>query len=148
MATAVGDVGLSREGIVDVFPAHQGIVGSFGGNPKLFDILFTDRRLIGIVRGSMPGFLEGAIYFAVKQRKLQGNPTPYRTDELDAAVAKDSKSFSIPYSAIKKTKVSGMVGSKSLVVMAPGFEAYLYFPKDELGRLDALLSRFVPSTRA
>lgn len=130
------------EEIVDVFPGIQGIAGSFG-TPRLYDVVFTDRRLVGVMKGSMPGFLEGAIYFATIARKARKSEVQYDLRQLDAALTEQSKSFSIPYATVQKAKLSGFIGARTLAIRAPGRELYLYFPKDYLDQLTGLLDRYM-----
>ncbi|SRR6266571_679078 len=105
---------------------------SAGGNFPFLDLIFTNRRIVGVVSDRRRGI-----------GGLEGLARTYDPRELDALVAGDKHAFSFPFAAIEKARISGFVGQRALDLRCGARNAYLYFPKKEIPRVQEVLDRFL-----
>jgi hypothetical protein len=139
---------LQEEHIVRILHNVQGQIG-LAGMPRLYDLVMTDQRLVGIMKknlvgahalgasfGAVGGALAGkSISSATRQMPL------YNVGELDDLASAEKTSFSLSWASMEKGKISGIF-TKTLGITAGGKTHYLQFSKKVLESLeDDLLSR-------
>jgi len=140
-----------REQIVDVLHGVQTTV-RLGTTWVLLDLIFTDRRLVGVTYwdGTARGLVGAAVLTAemnAERRALQAKAARYDPAGLDALVADRKYAFSFQYANIDKGKISGLFGSRALVVRSGKKEFHLSFPKTELQRVTSLVDRLLPQAK-
>ena len=137
------------ERIVGIVYNAEGAVGRLS-LPKLYDLVFTDRRLVGIVTVKTGGariagqLLGGVIGQAIAASVAKGGADKGRASytgmPLDQIVAQDAANFAAPYNAIENPRVKGLF-SKRLEMRVGGKKAMFALPKDQVPQTNALISQ-------
>lgn len=143
---------LEGEKIVGVVYGAEGQVGRMA-LPKLYDLVFTDRRLVGIVTvktgtarlaGQLLGGVIGqAIAASVAKGGADKKRMAYSGMPLDQVVAQDSANFAVLYNSIENPQVKGMF-SKRLDMRVRGKRSVFRLPKDDVAQTEALVNRLFP----
>jgi hypothetical protein len=145
---------MEGESIVGIVSNAEGQVGRLG-LPKLYDLVFTDRRLVGIVTvktgkariaGQLLGGVIGqAIAASVAKGGADKRRIAYAGMPLDQIVTQDSANFAVPYHAVENPRIKGMF-SKRLEMRVSGKKAVFRLPKDQVLQTQALIGRQLPSS--
>jgi hypothetical protein len=145
---------MEEESIVGIVSNAEGQVGRLG-LPKLYDLVFTDRRLVGIVTvktgkariaGQLLGGVIGqAIAASVAKGGADKRRIAYAGMPLDQIVTQDSANFAAPYHAVENPRIKGMF-SKRLEMRVSGKKAVFRLPKDQVLQTEALIGRQLPSS--
>jgi len=140
------------ESIVGIVSNAEGQVGRLG-LPKLYDLVFTDRRLVGIVTvktgkariaGQLLGGVIGqAIAASVAKGGADKKRVAYAGMPLDQIVTRDSANFAAPYQTVENPRIKGMF-SKRLEMRVGGKKAVFRLPKDQVPQTQALIGRQFP----
>jgi hypothetical protein len=137
------------ERIVGIVYNAEGQVGRLA-LPKLYDLIFTDRRLVGVVTVKTGGarlagqLLGGVIGQAVAASVAKGGAdkkrAAYAGMPLDQVAAQNPANFAASYSSIESPKVKGMF-SKRLEMRVGGKKAVFRLPKDQVPATQMLVGR-------
>ena len=140
---------MEAERIVGIVYNAEGQVGRLG-LPKLYDLIFTDRRLVGVVTVKTGGariagqLLGGVIGQAVAASIAKGGAdkkrAAYAGMPLDQVAAQSPANFAAPYSSIENPKVKGMF-SKRLEMRVGGKKAFFRLPKDQVPTTQMLVGQ-------
>ncbi len=143
------------EQIVGIVYNAEGKVGRLG-LPKLYDLVFTDRRLVGIVTVKTGGarlagqLLGGVIGQAVAASISKGGAdkkrVAYAGMSLDQAVGQDSSNFAAQYNSIENPQIKGLF-SKRLEMRVSGKKGIFRLPKDQVPNTQALIARQLPGSK-
>ncbi len=128
------------EQILEVF---YGLLASSFGATVIYDLVITDRRLVGILTETVTGGLAAAIVGEIEFRKAKDRRRAYQSADLDRYVALSPKSFAFPHAAVEEAKIKGML-EKAIQIRSGRRRIYLYIPKADLPRLTSVLARTVP----
>lgn len=137
------------ERIVGIVYDAEGAVGRLS-LPKLYDLVFTDQRLVGIstaktgtarLAGQMLGGVIGqAIAASVSKAGAGKKRASYAGMPLDQIVAQNNANFVAPYNAIENPQVKGLF-SKRLEMKVSGKKAVFRLPKEQVLQTQALISK-------
>ena len=140
---------MEGERIVGIVYNAEGQVGRIA-LPKLYDLIFTDRRLVGVVTVKTGGarlagqLLGGVIGQAVAASVAKGGAdkkrAAYAGMPLDQVAAQNPANFAASYSSIENPKVKGMF-SKRLEMRVGGKKASFRLPKDQVPAAQMLVGR-------
>lgn len=140
------------EQIVGVVYGAEGQIGRMA-LPKLYDLVFTDRRLVGIVTVKMGtarlagqllgGVIGQAIAASVAKGGADKKRMAYAGMPLDQVVAQDSANFAVPYDLIENPQIKG-VFSKRLDMRVRGKRSVFRLPQDYVPQTEALINRLFP----
>jgi hypothetical protein len=140
------------ERIVGIVYNAEGQVGRIA-LPKLYDLIFTDRRLVGVVTVKTGGarlagqLLGGVIGQAVAASVAKGGAdkkrAAYAGMSLDQVAAQNPASFAASYNSIENPKVKGMF-SKRLEMRVGGKKAFFRLPKDQVRAAQMLVGQQLP----
>jgi hypothetical protein len=121
--------------------------------PKLYDLVFTDRRLVGIVTvktggarlaGQLLGGVIGNVVAAsIAKGGAEKKRAAYAGMPLDQVVARNSANFAAPYNSIENPQIKGLL-SKRLEMRVGGKKAVFRLPKDQVPETRALIGRQLP----
>ncbi len=128
------------EQILEVF---YGLLASSFGSTVIYDLVITDRRLVGILTETVTGGLAAAVVGEIEFRKAKNRRRDYQPADLDRYVALSPRSFAVPHAAVEEAKVKGIL-EKAIQIRSGRVRVYLYVPKSDLPRLTAILARTVP----
>ena len=101
---------MDQERLCMVLGGLPGTIRAFM-KPRVYDVLFTTRRIVGVARGGVPSiaFLGGALVAAMVLRgeaeAQRRNPLPYDVNQLDQYLRADPNGFAVDYAAIRKARV-------------------------------------------
>lgn len=124
-----------------IIEAFYGLQGSQFGHTIVYDLVFTDRRIVGIVFGYTYGGNTGGPIAGTLLIRESRKPRPaYRPEDLDRMVAKHPKAFSFPYAAVQEAAIKGVL-EKAIQIRSGREKYYIYLPKDQLARMEAILAR-------
>ena len=114
----------------------------------MYDLVFTNRRLVGIVSATLPyvtgGWSAAANREAVEE--VETHPATYEVQALDEHLSRGERSFSAPYGQIEKAKVAGFA-IKSLRFKFARKQYYLILPKEAIEKVRSLVAQHVPGAR-
>ncbi len=140
------------ETIVGIVYNAEGQVGRLA-MPKLYDLIFTDRRLVGVVTvktgaariaGQLLGGVIGqAVAASVAKGGADKKRMAYAGMPLDQVAAQNAANFAAPYGSIENPKVKGLF-SKRLEMRVGGKKAVFRLPKDQVPATQALVERQLP----
>jgi hypothetical protein len=140
------------ERIVGIVYNTEGQVGRLA-LPKLYDLIFTDRRLVGIVTVKTGGariagqLLGGVIGQAIAASVAKGGADKkrmaYAGMPLDQVAAQNAANFAAPWNTIENPRVKGLF-SKRLEMRVGGKKAVFRLPKDQVPATQDLIGRQVP----
>lgn len=138
----------SPAGGEQIIEAFYGLQGSSFGHTIVYDLVFTDRRLVGIVFGWTEGGNTGGPIAGTIVIRESRKPRPaYRVQDLDPMVARHPKAFSIPYPALEDAAIKGIL-EKAIQIRSGRKRFYIYIPKGMLPRMESILARVVPRAPA
>jgi hypothetical protein len=145
---------MEGESIIGIVSNAEGQVGRLG-MPKLYDLVFTDRRLVGIVTvktgkarivGQLLGGVIGqAVAASVAKGGADKKRMAYAGLPLDQIVAQDRANFAAPYNTIENPRIKGMF-AKRLEMRVGGKKALFRLPKDQVLQTQTLIGRQLPSS--
>ena len=130
------------ERIAGTMTAMRAQVGGFGLG-RLYDLVFTSKRLVGIRRGIALGGIDGAAITAARQALMRSKPIEYNLEDLDAKVGKGWPNFEIQCASVEKVKMGGLFGN-SFVVKAPGKELFVHVPRASYWAIQILAYLTIP----
>jgi len=135
------------ERIVGIVSNAEGQVGRMS-LPKLYDLVFTDRRLVGIVTvktgkarlaGQLLGGVVGnAIAGSIAKGGADQRRASYAGQSLDQIVTRDKANFAAAYTDIENPRIKGMF-SKRLEMHVAGKKAFFRLPAEEVPRMQSLV---------
>ena len=152
-----GNPGLSMQGeqILGIVYSADGVVGRLS-LLKTYDLIFTDRRLVGavvaktgaasVIGGSLGGAIGGAIARSVAKGGVNKRRANYAGLPLDNIVASDKANFSAPYDRIENVKFKGL-GRKFVHMKVEGKKAVFKLPKDQRDQAKSLVASRIPGAR-
>jgi len=115
------------------------------GTALVYDLVFTDRRTVGIVYGGAPaaaGWPPNPSTYPQTTPSLAWAPG-YDVRALDAIVAGNPANFSLPYERIDHAKIGGVM--KKSLSMKAGSDTYIFeVPKERLDELKTVVARRIP----
>jgi len=124
--------------------------------PKLYDLVFTDSRLVGIVTVKTGGarlagqLLGGVIGQAIAASISKGGADKkrgaYAGMPLDQVVGQDSANFAAPYDSIGNPQIKGLF-SKRLEMRVGRKKAVFRLPKDQVPMTRDLIGRRFSESR-
>ena len=137
------------EQIVGIVYDAEGAVGRLS-LPKLYDLVFTDRRVVGIstaktgsarLAGQLLGGVIGNVVAASISKGGAGKRrASYAGMPLDQIVSQDSANFVAPYAAIENPQVKGIF-SKRLEMRVGGKKAVFRLPSEQVPQTQSLITR-------
>src|SRR5437867_13374797 len=118
--------------------------------PKLYDLIFTDRRLVGVVTVKTGGarlagqLLGGVIGQDVAASVAKGGADKKRAAyggmPSEQAAAQNAANFAASYSSLENPQVKGMF-SKRLEMRVGGKKAFFRLPKDQVPAAQMLVGQ-------
>ncbi len=127
-----------------ILEAFYGLQGSSFGHTIVYDLVFTDRRIVGVVFGYTEGGNTGGPIAGTLLIRESRKPRPgYRLQDLDAMVAKHPKSFSFPYPSVQEAAIKGIL-EKAIQIRSGRERYYIYIPKEQLPRVQSILALVLP----
>ena len=146
---------MEGESILGIVYNAEGQVGRMA-LPKMYDLIFTDRRLVGAVTaktgaaalagGLLGGAIGGVIAGAVAKRGAEDKRSRYANLPLDTIIASDKANFTVPYGRIENPQIKGLF-TKSLRLRIEGKKAFFKLPKIQLQQARALVSSRLPGSK-
>lgn len=140
------------ETIVGIVYNAEGQVGRLA-MPKLYDLIFTDRRLVGVVTVKtggarlagqlLGGVIGGAIAASVAKGGADKKRMAYAGMSLDQVASQNAANFAAPYGSIENSKVKGLF-SKRLEMKVGGKKAVFRLPKEQVPVTQDLVRRQLP----
>src|SRR3989475_12422969 len=149
-SSEIGEVPIvEAERIVGIVYNAEGQVGRIG-LPKLYDLIFTDRRLVGVVTVKTGGAriagqtLGGKIGQAVAASEGKDGAdkkrAAYAGMPLDQVAAQNPANFAASYGSIENPKIKGMF-SKRLEMRVGGKKAFFRLPRDQVPATQMLVGQ-------
>lgn len=133
----------SRPADEQILDGFYGLLASSFGGTVLYDLLITDRRVIGIVTETVEGGLAAAVVGELDYRNAKKRHREWKPSDLDKAVAWNPKSFAFAYAEVEEARIKGVL-EKAVQIRSGRRRFYLYVPKADVPRLEAILARTVP----
>ncbi len=140
---------MEGEQILGIVYNAEGAVGRMS-LPKLYDLVFTDRRIVGIstvktggarIAGQLLGGVIGqAIAASVAKGGAGKRRASYTGMPLDQIVSRDNANFAAPYNTVENPQVKGLF-SKRLVMRVGGKKAVFALEGDQVPMAEALVAR-------
>ncbi len=147
---------MQGEQILGIVYKVDGVVGRLS-LLKTYDLIFTDRRLVGavvaktgaasIVGGVLGGAIGGAIARGISRSGADSRRAGYAGQQLDTIIASDKANFAAPYNSIENVKLKGL-GRKVLHMKLEGKKAVFKLPKDQRDQAKSLLANRFPGMKA
>jgi hypothetical protein len=150
-----GGFPVEGERIQGIVYGAEGRIGRLG-LVKTYDLIFTDRRLVGavvaktgaarVIGGSLGGAIGGAIAAAVSKSGADNRRASYTGMPLDNIVASDKANFTTPYTSIENARVKGVI-TKYLHMHVAGKKALFKVPKQQLDAARSLIASRLPGAK-
>ncbi len=137
------------ERIVRVVYSVRGQIGR-AGMPRLFDLILTDRRLVGVMKKNLTGAVAAGAAFGAIGGALAGksiadaskSKPPYDVGQLDRLATAEKTSFSLPWGSVERGKIGGLI-TKTLELKAGDKVYYFLLTKEMLEEIKGdLVERF------
>ena len=127
-----------------ILEAFYGLLASSFGATVIYDLVVTDRRIVGIVTETVTGGLVAAVVGEVEYRTAKKQHREYGSADLDRYVALHPKSFAFLHAAVEEAKIKGVL-EKAVQIRSGRRRFYIYIPKADVPRLAAVLAKTVPN---
>ena len=140
---------MEGERILGVVYGAAAVIGRLGF-PRWYDLIFTDRRLVGVVvakagtamllGGALGGMVGSAIGRSIAKHGADSQRAAYAGRPLDDVVASDSANFAVPYNRLENLQLKGLVIRMKL----GGKRAVFSVPRDQWERYYSLATASIP----
>ncbi len=125
--------------------AYGAVWAGWWGLPRTYDLVFTDRRVAGVVTSNVP-FITGGFSASrateVVQRARTARET-YDIQRLDQRPLQENGGFSAEYGRLENAKAPGLV-FRSLRFKFEGKQFYFYVQGEDRDKIRLLLAGRVP----
>src|SRR2546425_5003659 len=146
---------MQGEQILGIVYNADGVVGRLS-LLKTYDLIFTDRRLVGavvaktgaasVIGGSLGGAIGGGLPRSVSRGGADKRRANYAGLPLGKIVASGKANFSAPYDRIENVKFKGL-GRKFVHMKVGGKKAVFKLPKDQRDQAKSLVASRIPGAR-
>ena len=143
---------MEGERILGAVYGATAVIGRLGF-PRWYDLIFTDRRLVGVtvakagtamlIGGALGGMVGSMIGRSIAKRGADSERAAYAGRPLDDVVASDSANFAIPYNRLENLQLKGLV----LRMTLEGKKAVFSVPRDQWERFYSLITASIPGAR-